>query len=160
MPRWYLVLFFVLFIGNIFVFSTIFGTHEFKVTVLDVGPPAGGGSAALVHTSSGKTLLIDAGPDASILRALGTALPFWQRRIDAIILTGTKSSLIGGLPAVQSRYRISTITRIGDATTPYGSSFTFDNTHIEIIAPATFTISSGSKVFSISSSTPTGVYKN
>ena len=158
MPRWYIVLFFVLLIGNILVFRMILGTHEFKVTVLDVGPPAGGGSAALVHTSSGKTVLIDAGPNASILRALGLALPPWQRRIDAVILTGTRSSLVGGLPAVESRYHISARVQFGGKDTPYGSFFTFDGVRIKIISPATFNISYGSTVFNISSSTPPGVY--
>ena len=54
-----------------------------------------------------KTILVDTGPDAGILRALGLALPMWQRSIDAVILTGTKTSFVGGLPEVQDRYRVS-----------------------------------------------------
>ena len=48
--------------------------------------------------------------------------------------------------------------RIGNTATPYGTSLIFDNARIEIIAPATLSISYGATTFNISSSTPTGVY--
>ena len=128
------------------------------VTVLEVGPVDKQGHATLVRSPNGKTVLIDTGPDASILRALGSALPLWQRRIDAVVLTSSAARSAGGLPAVQSRYRISKIIHIGNALVPYGTSFLFDGSYIKIIAPAALTISYGSSVFKISSSTPAGVY--
>ena len=111
-----------------------------------------------MHTPDGKTILVDTGPDAGILRALGLALPMWQRSIDAVILTGTKTSFVGGLPEVQDRYRVSKIMRIGNTTTPYGTSLLFDNARIKIIAPATLSIFYGATTFNISSSTPAGIY--
>ncbi len=159
MPRalpvsFYLLLFFGLVIGNIAIYRTIFAPRVLQMAVLEVGK----GDATLVRTPNGKTILIDTGPDASILRALGAALPMWQRRIDAVILTGTKKASAGGLPEVESRYRVSTITRVGGSDFPYGSSLSLDGSLIKIIAPATLSISYGSSVFNISSSTPPGVY--
>ena len=154
MSRWYIVLFIVLLVGNILVYQAIFAPNILKVTVLDVGK----GSAALVQIPNNKTFLIDAGPDASILRALGATLPMWQRKIGAVILTGTKSALVGGLPALESRYHIGNRIDIGSETIPYGASLMFDNSRIKIISPGTFTISYGTSVFNISSSTPAGVY--
>ena len=107
MKNFYRVLFFILLVANFFIYQAILAPHVLKVTALEVGPPAGGGSATLVQTSSGETILIDTGPDASILRALGTALPPWQRTITAVILTGTKKSVVGGLNDVLSRYNVS-----------------------------------------------------
>jgi beta-lactamase superfamily II metal-dependent hydrolase len=141
--------------ANIFFYRALFAPHVLTVSVLDVGK----GSAALVKSPAGKSLLIDAGPDASILRALGDTLPMWQRGIDAVILTGTKSAFVGGLPEVESRYRIGTITHIGDANSPYGSAFSFDSAHIEIISPGSFVVSYGGNSFKISSTTPKGIIK-
>lgn len=141
-------------VANVNIYGTIFAPRTLEVAVLEVGKS----KATLVQTSSGETLLIDAGPDASILRALGSALPMWRRNIDAVILTGTKASLVGGLPEVESRYHISTSTYVGDIVAPYGVSFIFGNSRIKIIAPATFAISYGSTLLNISSSTLAGTY--
>ena len=150
----YVILFVVLLIANISVYKIIFLPHVLTVSVLEVGK----GRAVLVKSPNNKTVLVDTGPDASILRALGENLPMWQRKIDVVILTSPAARFAGGLPSVQSRYSISKIVRIGDRTTPYGSSFVFGNSRIEILAPSSFAISYGVSVIEISSSTPAGVY--
>ena len=153
----YLLLFFGLSALNVSVYHEIFAPPVVMVTVFEVGK---GDHAILVHSPhTRRTLLIDTGPDASILRALGGALPMWQRSIDAVILTGTKASFIGGLPALESQYAVSTHIGIGENEVPYGTSFSFDDSHIKIIAPATLSISYGVTVFNISSSTPSGTYR-
>jgi len=154
----YIILFFVLIAGNISVYRTIFAPHVLTLTVLEVGPAGKESLATLVRNPRGEMLLIDIGPDASILRALGEVLPMWQRKIDAVILTSSAARSAGGLPAVQSSYHVSKIIRIGNTATPYGTSFIFDSSHIEILAPATINVSFGSSVFKISSSTPAGIY--
>src|SRR3989344_7589612 len=84
LPRsFYIVFFFIFIAGNISVYQAILAPPVLEVAVLEVGK----GNAVLVHTSHDKIILIDTGPDASILRALGSALPMWQRDIDAVILT-------------------------------------------------------------------------
>jgi len=159
LPRsFYWILFAVLIVANVNVYRAILAPHVLTIAVLKVGPVNKQNNAILVRSPRGKTFLIETGPDASILRALGSALPMWQRNIDEVILTSSAARSAGGLPAVQSRYHVSKIIRIGDATTPYGTSFIFDSSHIEILAPATLTISYGSAVFKISSSTSLGVY--
>lgn len=144
----------ILIAANVSLYRVLFAPRALEVSVLDVVK----GNAVLVRTPGGMTVLVNVGPDASILRALGGALPPWRRRIDAVILTSTKASSVGGLPAVESRYRVSTIVRAGATAVPYGASLTFDSSRIEIISPDTFSISYGATVFSISSSTPTGIY--
>ena len=150
----YALLFLALIATNISVYRMIFAPPVLIVSMLEVGK----GHAALVRSPSGKTILIDTGPDASILRALGEALPPWQRRIDAVILTGTKTSLVGGLSEVENRYDVSTRMHFGDRVAPYGTVLLFDNIRIEIIAPSTLTISYGATSFRISSTTPVGSY--
>ncbi len=104
LPRhFYLLLFVALIAGNIGVYREIFAPEILKVSVLEVGEK---GSAVLVRSPNGKIILIDTGPDASILRALGKELPPWQRKIDVVLLTSEKSSAAGGLPDVLSHYKV------------------------------------------------------
>ena len=88
--------------ANILIYRAVLAPRTLGVTALEVGK----GDATLVRTPSGRTILIDTGPDASILRALGMALAPWQKKIDAVILTSTKKNSVGGLPDVLSRYKI------------------------------------------------------
>jgi beta-lactamase superfamily II metal-dependent hydrolase len=136
------------------VYRVVLAPHELRMVVLDVGK----GGAVLVQTPRGATILIDTGPNASILRVLGAALPPWKRQIDTIILTGTKTTFVGGLPDIEQRYHVRERIYIGNSATPYGTELTLDkNVLVTIISPGTFSISSGTTVLLISSSTPKGV---
>lgn len=71
------------------------------VTFID----AGDGSSTLIQTPSGRTILVDGGTSGRRLStALGDQLPFWQRRIDMIIVTQPTRSQIAGLVPVLERY--------------------------------------------------------
>ncbi|MDE2173589.1 MAG: hypothetical protein KGJ31_03365 [Patescibacteria group bacterium] len=157
--RWptsfWLLLFFGLIALNVSVYREIFAPTVVKVWVFEVGKNS---RAVLVRAPHGRALLIDTGPDASILRALGETLPVWQKMIDAVILTGTKASFVGGLPDVASRYIVSARIHFGDRDAPYGAPLIFDSVGIEIIAPGTEIISYGATSLNLSSSTPSGVY--
>jgi len=96
----YLILLLVLSAANISFYRTLSTTRAIEVRALDVGE----GKATLVRMPNGATILINTGPDASILRALGNTLPPWQREIDLVLLTGSKKSEVGGLPDVLNRY--------------------------------------------------------
>lgn len=153
--RFCLLLLLGLVIGNVRVYQTVFAPPVLKVSVLDVGKKGG---ATLIRSPGGATLLVDTGPDASILRALGKELPPWQRSIGAVLLTGTKASLIGGLPEVKSRYRVSAFMHFGGPIAPYGTALVLDNARVEIISPGTLYISYGATSLLISSTTPKGDY--
>ena len=110
LPRWWYVLFLCLLLAaNIDIYKTVFAPRVLEVEVL----PIGKGDAILARAPSGTTLLIDTGADASILRALGAALPEWQRHIDAVVLTSENAVSSGALPEVMQRYRIGTLLRSG-----------------------------------------------
>lgn len=168
---WAIILFLVLLVANVSIYRAIFAPRVLAVSVLDVGEAktAGGGSpdptnagsrgdAILVHAPNSRTLLIDTGPDASILRALGTALPMWQRRIDAVILTSANTGATGGLPEVTSRYRIPTPVRFGTSAVPYGTRLALGDVSVTVFFSDMFTVSYGATSLAISSSTPKGVY--
>lgn len=70
------------------------------VTFVDVGA----GQAALIVTPSGRQVLVDAGGSGrQLATALGDGLPFWDRRLDLLILTDPGQA--DALPTVAGRYR-------------------------------------------------------
>lgn len=93
---------------NAYVYVAIFAPQVVRVTPLKVGK----GDATLVTLPDGHALLINAGPDAGIVRALGDALPPWQRHLDAILLLSDAAREKGGVPFVLARYGVSSVQKM------------------------------------------------
>lgn len=72
------------------------------VSFLNVGE----GDAIFIRAPSGRTLLIDSGPDSSVIRQLSDMLPFYDRSIDVFLLTHPDKDHIGGAVDVLERYRV------------------------------------------------------
>jgi competence protein ComEC len=65
----------------------------------------GQGDAILVQ--KGKTqILIDGGPDNKVLLCLSDHMPFWDRKIELVILTHAQKDHFGGLIEVFQRYKV------------------------------------------------------
>ncbi len=80
------------------------------LTALDIGQ----GDAILVESPSGRTVLIDGGPDPDrTLRRLGANLPFFERRIDVMLLTHPHQDHIAGLVEVMARFRVGMLIHAG-----------------------------------------------
>jgi len=83
------------------------------VTVFDVGQ----GEAILIRTPDGQNILVDSGPDPiSTSAQLGKTLPFWDRKIDLLILTQLQADHISGTLDLLHKYAI------GSAGLPPSSS--------------------------------------
>lgn len=91
----------VLFTFNIFLFFTV-PAQGLTVAFFDVGQ----GDAIFIEGPSGVQVVVDTGPDASVLRGLGTHMPFWDRSIDALVLTHPDADHIGGAVDVLERYAV------------------------------------------------------
>jgi len=65
----------------------------------------GQGDAILIVQGSNQ-LLIDGGPNERVLACLGKHLPFWDRKIETVVLTHPERDHFTGLIAVLSRYRV------------------------------------------------------
>ncbi len=89
---------------NILVWHIIlFNTNGIlRVSFLNVGE----GNATLVQGPTGATILIDGGPDHSVLRALSSELGPINRTISMVIETNTSASSALGLASVFDRYRV------------------------------------------------------
>lgn len=147
--RLYLLLGAGLVLLNSSLYQTILAPHA-EIRTVTVGK----GVATILRSAHGKTLLIDAGSDAGILRAVGTTIPMWERHLGAIILTSDDGKSRGGLAALADRYRFPEPTSFGTPDLPYGLSLSFDGSRITVIAPHTYSVSYGATTLAFSSSTP------
>ncbi len=80
-------------------------SHEknLKVHVLDVGQ----GDSILIESPTGRRILIDGGPDGTLLQQrLAEHLPWWSRRIDVVFLTHPSADHIIGLTETLQRYEV------------------------------------------------------
>lgn len=75
------------------------------VTALDVGQ----GDAILIQTPQLQNILIDGGPDSSVLAGLGRHLPFYNQQIDLIMLTHAHADHMAGLLDVLNRFSVKQI---------------------------------------------------
>ncbi len=74
-----------------------------RVYFLDVGE----GDAVLIRSPMGHNVLVDGGPSPTAIEgALGARLPFLDRDLDAVVLTGYRQDRLAGLLEVARRHRI------------------------------------------------------
>lgn len=76
-----------------------------RVSFLDIGQ----GDAIWIQAPNGKELLIDSGPDQSVIDRLGEEKNFFDRTIDMILATHSDADHIGGFPYVLDRFKIDTV---------------------------------------------------
>jgi len=84
-----------------------------KVAFLDVGQ----GDAVFVETPDGVQLLVDGGPNNSVLRELGKQMPFGDRSLDVVLATHPDLDHIGGLVSVLERYEVDNIIKTNNKST-------------------------------------------
>jgi len=78
--------------------------NEMTLSVFDVGQ----GDSILAQEGD-KQILIDGGPDSTVLERLGNTMPAGDREIDLVILTHPHSDHVNGLAQVLSRYKVDKI---------------------------------------------------
>jgi len=122
-----------------------------SVSFLDIGQ----GDAILLRQGN-FDLLVDGGPDLSVLQRLGETRPAWDRKIDVVILTHPDQDHLGGLVYVLKKYEVGVVVtpKIIDKTKNYqiflqsildkkiplvfaqaGQTIDYNNIKINIIAP-------------------------
>ncbi len=91
-------------IANWFVWAEISGFYRqsLEVTFFDVGQ----GDAIMVKTPERHLILIDGGPDDTILGKIGQIIPFWRQHIDLVVLTHPHADHLYGLIQILDRYQV------------------------------------------------------
>lgn len=80
-------------------------SRKASIAFLDVGQ----GDAILIKTPFGQNILIDGGPDSSVIGKLEDELPWWDRTIDLAVLTHPHDDHVAGLIDVFKRYHVKKI---------------------------------------------------
>ena len=102
----------ILFLLNVFAWKEIFISEDpryLKVDVLDVGQ----GDSISIETPERRHILIDGGPNSSVLQKLAKLLPFWDKHLDVVILTHPDADHVMGLIYVLQKYKVDYIVWTG-----------------------------------------------
>ena len=93
-------------IGCILLFSfATFATRTENSILFFV--TSGKGTGHSLNFRDGRDMIVDGGPDNSILTCLSNYLPFWQRHIDIVLMTHPQADHFFGLISVFQRYSVS-----------------------------------------------------
>lgn len=79
--------------------------NRLKVAFFDIGQ----GDSIFLTTPNQKQILIDGGPDGTVLSRLSSEMPFYDRSIDLIIVSHNHADHITGLNRVLERYTVEKI---------------------------------------------------
>lgn len=103
---WAVVLSFLL-IANYFLWqAVVFGyNNKMHIYFLDVGQ----GDAILIRTPNNKNIIVDGGPDESVIYQLSKVLPIWDKHIDLMILTHPQADHLTGLLEILDRFKVKEI---------------------------------------------------
>lgn len=97
--------------------SQFIGRGRLTVDVFDIGQ----GDAMLITTPTGEHILVDGGPDASVVAKLSRRLGFFDRTIDLVIATHPQADHITGLLSVLDHFTVKRVmlTTIKNETPEY-----------------------------------------
>lgn len=94
-----------------FVFSVIADKPDGKLHInfYDVGQ----GDAILIETPENHQILVDGGPDSTILSKLSNDLPFYDKSLDMVVVTHPHADHIDGLIDVFEHYQVGEVLMTG-----------------------------------------------
>jgi competence protein ComEC len=133
--------------------AQLFGAsnQNLKVTFLNIGQ----GDAILIETPDGVQMLIDGGPDGTVLRELASTMPWFDRTIDIVLGTHPDKDHIGGLVDVLERYTVDhiiTTENLGETMTAKSYRTALNQEGAEI------TMARSGQVYSLGASTTVTVF--
>lgn len=98
-----LILLSLFLLSGIFIYQySRFNDGKLHVVFCNVGQ----GDGIFVRTPNGTDILIDGGPDNSVLSCLSNNMPFWDRDIELMVLTHPHADHLNGLISVMERYNV------------------------------------------------------
>jgi len=94
------------------IWYAVLTTHRgnLRVSFLNIGQ----GDAIFIESPTGNQMLIDAGPNAKVLRELGKVMPFYDHSIDIALATHPDKDHIGGFADVLNLYNVNTFLEDGN----------------------------------------------
>lgn len=103
----YLICIAVCGVAAIFTWSFVRALEQRSLIVnfFDIGQ----GDAALIEASGNFQILIDGGPDNSVLNSLGAAMPRYDKTIELVVISHPDKDHVAGLVEVLRRYSVSRV---------------------------------------------------
>ena len=97
----------ILVLANYFMWQFVVYSSDNRLHIyfLNVGQ----GDAILIRTPDHKNILVDGGPDDTVIQELDKVLPIWDRQIDLLVLTHPQADHVTGLFAVLKRFKVKEI---------------------------------------------------
>lgn len=93
----------VLLLSLVFIYEFIrFNDGKLHVVFCNVGQ----GDGIFIRTPKGLDVLVDGGPNDSVLSCLSSHMPFWDRTIELAILTHPHADHMRGFVSVFKRYKV------------------------------------------------------
>ena len=101
------IIFFVLLstaiLAGLFFYQSIkFSDNKLHIVFCDIGQ----GDGILIRTPGGADIIVDGGPDSSILNCLSRHLPLWDRDIEVMYLTHPDADHLTGLISIIKTYNV------------------------------------------------------
>ncbi len=80
-------------------------TAKVEISFFDIGQ----GDSSLIKFPNNKIILVDGGPDNLVLNRLGKYLPYYERKIDLVVLSHFHDDHIMGLIEIINRYKVGSL---------------------------------------------------
>ncbi|KKP31938.1 MAG: hypothetical protein A2360_03390 [Candidatus Staskawiczbacteria bacterium RIFOXYB1_FULL_32_11] len=103
--KWVYVFIIILICLNFFAWQEVFYLYQLenlKVEFFSVGQ----GDSAFIITPQNHQILIDGGPDSTVVNKIAKQMPFWDRSLDLVILSHPEKDHMQGLMEILKRYKI------------------------------------------------------
>jgi competence protein ComEC len=116
LKHWKLILLLTLALFGIFIFYAIqreTPTPTLTVAFLNIGQ----GDAIYIESPTGNQIIVDGGPSSAILGELRKVMPFYDRTIDAIVVTNPDKDHYAGFIDVLDRFQVATVIEPGTKST-------------------------------------------
>lgn len=120
------ILVLILIVANIYIFWLDWHNSHRRLTfaMLDVGQ----GDALFIESPTGTQVLVDAGPPRKVMRKLSQVMPFFDKKLDALIITNPDADHISGFLDVLKVYKVGQVFEPGT----FNESKTYQNLKNEI----------------------------
>lgn len=109
----FIILFLVILVVGLFFLridsDDVFRDEKLKVIFFDIGQ----GDSAMIDAGNNIQILIDGGDGKDILNRLGKHLPFYDRKIELVIMTHPDKDHLGGLVEVLKYYEVEQVLETG-----------------------------------------------
>lgn len=90
--------------GCIIFFSFLWTIPDGKLHIVFCN--VGQGDSAYIRFPDGRDMVVDGGPDDTVLQCLGKHMPFWDRHINLIAMTHPQKDHMQGLISVLDRFAV------------------------------------------------------